>query len=224
MMAALIATAADRRQTLWIGDGSTEEWVKYEDWVARLRPCTPADIAGAKRPLPEQVEPLVRSKQPVAMKGRLVPGRAECSLVGWKPPGVCLNGCNFDWVVVPRRECPDWRFPVRRADHHLRLQGGGSDCGVGGFGAQAVEVIVTGHLERRGTASVEDATIPAAMVATEMCRLDGRDASRLSDADLAALTAARAVTRKCPSLPKPPSPPPPAPPARPRSDADKMGL
>lgn len=218
-------------QTLSIGDGNSEDRIAYERWATELRPCTSADVASAK-PFPDDLEPLVKGKQRVAVRGRVVPGTADCTLVKWTPPA-CDNGCSFDWVLLPRRECPSWRFAIRRVGQYFRFRGNGTDCGVRTFGSRAAaDVILTGHLEGKG-----NGVDPAGMyvvVTTDMCRVG--DASqrltsqRLTDAEIAEPGAPqpqpRRAPQKCPPVPRrpPPAPAPSPKSAGPKSEADELNL
>lgn len=191
--------------TLYIGDRNCEDRVTYEVWVAQLRACTRDDVATAeKQPVvADDVPSLIKGKQAVAIKGRLAPGGADCTLMGCSSE--CCNSCSFDWVVAPHRSCPNWRFGVRRKGEYFQLQGAGTDCAVRRFGGQAVEVIIAGWLEG-GSAGDR-------IVATDMCRVGSGAASQLTDADYARLMSpspARKATipRGCPQPVEGPPPPP----------------
>jgi hypothetical protein len=108
----------------------------------------------------------------------------------------------FEWVVVPRKECPDWRLAIRRAGKDYRFRGSGIDCVVHSFGARAAEVIVTGRMEPSS-----DAFVSEVIVATDICRVKSRaeDSNQLSDADYARLMSpppAEAEPRTCPRRPQ----------------------
>ena len=152
----------------------------YRVWVDALHACAPAAVAAAKRPLPDDLAPLVKSKRAVAVRARLVPGPAMCTLMDCDSS--CCNGCSFEWVVVPRKECPDWKLAIRRAGKDYRFRGSGMDCVVHSFGARAAEVIVTGRLETSGDVFVNDV-----IISTDICRVESGDPKRLSDADYARL-------------------------------------
>jgi hypothetical protein len=218
------AASPATNQTLSIGDGNPEDRIAYERWATALRPCTRAEVASAKRPIPDDLGPLVKRRQPVTVRGSVVPGIADCALIGWTRP-TCGNGCSFDWVLLPRRECPLWRFAIRRAGQYFRLQGNGTDCGVHTFGSQAAEVILTGHLEGKGH-GVEPASLYV-VVTTDMCRV-AEASQRLTDADLDELsappTSTQRATQKCPPVPRTPPPVPQPKPAGPGSQADQLNL
>ncbi len=173
----------------------------YLAWVHSLHACAPAAMAAAKRPLPDDLAALVKSKRTVAVRARLVPGAATCTLMDCDSS--CCNGCSFDWVLVPRKECPNWRLAIRLAGRDDRLHGGGIDCVVSSFGAHAAEVIVTGRLD-----TGRDAFASEVIVATDICRVDSGDPKRLTDADYARLMSpppAEPEPRVCPHQPPPPT-------------------
>jgi hypothetical protein len=160
----------------------------------------------------------------VTVRGRVLPGVADCLLVKWTP-STCANGCSFDWILLPRRECPLWQFGIRRADQS-RLRGNGTECELRTFGSQAEDVILTGHLEGDGkSVAPGDRYV---MVTTDMCRVVGEAphvSQRLTDADIAELTAPRPrAPPKCPPFPRRPAPTPPPAPAGPKSEADQLNL
>jgi hypothetical protein len=198
LAAAIVASESQPRQaSLSICDhkGPGRE---YSVWVEALRVCAPAAVAAARRPLQDDLTQLVKSKKAVTVRARLVPGPAMCTLMDCDSD--CCNGCSFEWVVVPRRDCPNWRLAIRRAGKDDRFRGNGIDCVVHSFGARAAEVIVTGRLETGGDGLVSDA-----IVATDICRVESGDANRLSDADHARLMSpppAEPEPRVCPRRPQ----------------------
>jgi hypothetical protein len=218
------ATPTATKQTLSIGDGNPEDRIAYERWATELRPCTPVDVTSAKRPLPDDLDPLVKRRQRVTVRGRVVPGVADCLLVKRTPPD-CANGCSFDWILLPRPECPLWQFGIRRTDQS-RLRGNGIDCDIRTFGPQAADVILTGHLEGDGKSIAPGDRY--VMVTTDMCRVAGEAphaSQRLTDAEIAELTAPRLrAVPKCPPFPRRPAPAPTKAPAGPRSEADELNL
>jgi len=184
----------------------------YDAWIAKLRACTLAEVGGAKPHLPGTRAELER-KPAVSIEGRLLPKNVECTLMGCTP-GPCCNGCGFEWVVVPRRDCPGRGVRIRLPGSPFPLLGGGRDCAVSGFAAEADWVIVSGRIGGKGDIVVD----------ADLCRLPSPAAletrDRLSDDDYERLTSpqTKARSRKakdelnCPSLPAPPPPrPPPAP-------------
>jgi hypothetical protein len=158
------------------------------------------------------------------VRGRLVPGAADCLLIRWTPE-TCANGCSFDWLLLPRPECPLWQFGIRRADHS-RLRGNGTQCEVRSFGSQAADVILTGHLEGNGKAIAPGDRY--VLLTTDMCRVVGdvgHASQRLTDADIAELSAPRPrAPPKCPPYPRWPARAPPPAPAGPKSEADELNL
>lgn len=187
---------------LTISDGKGPD-LDYQAWVRSLPACAPSAMVAARRPLPDDVEALARTKRAVVVRARLVPGLEDCTLMGCDSG--CCNGCSFDWVVVPRKECPGWTFGVRHAGRNDRFRGGGLECEVSRFGALAAEVIVTGRLETSA-----DRFFAGVIVAAEICRVDAGDPKRLTDADYARLMSpapARPQTRACPHARPSPKPP-----------------
>lgn len=214
------ATPAATKQALSIGDGNQEDRMAYERWATELRPCTPVDVTLAKQPIPDDLDPLVKRRQRVAVRGRVVPGAADCLLTN-SSPQACANGCSFDWILLPRSECPLWQFGIRRVDHS-RLRGNGLDCAIRTFGPQAADVILMGHLEGNGKSIAPGDRY--VLVTTDMCRVVGHASQKLTDAEIAELTAPRPrAPPKCPPFPRRPAPAPP-PPAGPRSEADDLNL
>jgi hypothetical protein len=195
------ARADGRDLTLSIGDLSSKQMVSYEAWVAELRECTQADAASAEKQPVLDVPRLVKRKQAVTIKGRLVPGYCDSLLMGC-PGSPCCNVCDFDWFVVPPR-CPKWRLAIRREWEDFRLRGGGMDCAVLGFGRRAVAVIVAGRLEGASGDLI---------VATDICRVGSGAASQLTDAEYTRLMSTTpgnksTVPRGCPRPPEKPVPP-----------------
>jgi hypothetical protein len=131
-----------------------ETWEPYETWLGKLRDCTSDEAARAKDHLTDRPAKLVESKEVVAVRGRLAPGMAECTLMGCRP-GPCCNGCSFDWVVVPRENRTGRMLRIRRADDRLPLRGAGVDCAVSACGAGAAEIIVAGRIADGGALVVD---------------------------------------------------------------------
>lgn len=155
----------------------------YSLWLKKLRLCTQAETEEARDRLPPNLDALIKGKKIVALKARLLPGRALCTLMACTP-GPCCNGCQFDWVAAPRGQCPRKELRVRQTDDFSPLRGSGMDCDVHAFGKKGDLVIVAGRMGASDL--VEDA---------KLCRLandDQRDPS-------------------CPSTPPPPGPEAPLP-------------
>jgi hypothetical protein len=182
----------DFRRILGIGgnrDGATE---LYDAWREKLRHCTPAEAAAAKDRLPDGLGGLTKNGQLVAIKGRLKPGPADCTLIGCDDG--CCNGCDFEWIVIPRRDCPDRKLRVRRVGDHLPLRGGAMDCAVHEFGLRFTHVIVAGRIA--GDDLIDEA---------ELCRLvdDPRNEDQLKDADYDRLMSGGYLRRACPPIAEP---------------------
>ena len=168
-------------------------------WMQSIRACGPAEKAAARKH-PLGADPIELGKI-VAAEGRLTPGPADCTLIGCK----CCNSCGFDWVVVPRHDCPDRRFRIQRKVDARPLNEGASDCDLGRMGAYAMEVLAIGRIAGNHDL-IEEA---------ELCRID---ADQLNDADYKRLMSNRSRKetvdmRRC--KPRSPPPPPAAPPPRP---------
>ena len=195
------APPLNRRAMMAVGDAG------YESWIATVRECTPADVAGAKPHLPGLQADLARRKPAVSIEGRLMPGMPECNLMSCAP-SPCCNGCSFEWVVVPRRDCPDRKLRVRLSSSPFALRGGGMDCAVLGYGRDADWVIVTGRIGGEGDI----------VGGADLCRLRSLTAieakDQLSDADYERLGSPATKRRKADNPPN--CPPPPAAPVGPR--------
>jgi hypothetical protein len=166
----------NRRAMLVIGDRS------YQSWIATVRECTPAEVAGAKPHLPGAQADLARRKPAVSIEGRLLPDQPDCTLIDCGPAS-CCNDCSFAWVVVPRRDCPGRKLKVYLPGSTSSLAGCGLDCAARGFAREADWVIVAGRIDGKGDTVVE----------AQFCRLPsvaiGQAKDQLTDADYQRLTA-----------------------------------
>jgi len=133
---------------LAIGDGD------YTSWIAKVRECSPAEVARAMPQLPGAEADLAKRQPTVSIEGRLLPDMPECTLMDCGP-GACCNSCSFEWVVVPRRDCPGRKLRVRLPGSWSPLAGGGRDCAAHGFGKEADWVIVAGRIGGAGDIVIE---------------------------------------------------------------------
>lgn len=207
LCAAAYATEAPVRpaQPASSPDPARDSWLGAA--LSCARECTPADEAASAKPTPADLEPLINSQRIVTIKGRLVPGIADCLL------GSCCRGCTFEWVLAPRTDCPDWKLAVRRGREFFRRQAIGVECVAGNAGGAGMEVIVKGQLQEAGDK----------ISATDLCRVRG-DAAPPDAAPPAGPSAShqppcpRPVPRRASDLRRPPPPP------APRSEAEQLNL
>jgi hypothetical protein len=172
----------------------------YESWAAELRACTAGDMARAKERLPRDVLRDGGRKIVVSIKGRLLPGTPDINPIGCDG-SPCCNGGPFDWLLVLTQDCPtSRRLKVWPRGAPRPLSGGGMDCVVQGFGADADRVIVTGTLGGDGDMVAE----------AELCRVPAElmlASQQLAHADYARL-AAPPPGRRGPGTGAQPCPPP----------------
>jgi hypothetical protein len=159
--------ALDRRARLWV------EGVAYPAWIARFRTCTPEDMKEATQSLGAAMHEQAKGKRRLSIEGRLVPGRAECTLMACKP-GPCCNGCDFEWVVEIGRASRAGELKLRFFGARLPLGGGGPDCAVHGYGREADRVIASGRMDGEG----------AVLIDADLCRLEPKTTNdQMTDAD-----------------------------------------